>query len=81
MQLFCVCDVYCTVYVYYINVIVSYKSKTQHIVELQSYKLMECHECSTGVILHFLILSGPDMPAYCKCSCFAQVKSEVGALK
>ena len=41
---------HCTVYVYG-TLIASYKSNTQHTVEFQSYKLMECHECSTGVIL------------------------------
>jgi len=65
VQLLCVCDVYCTVCVYG-TLIVSYKSITLHVLNSRAIN-SKCHECSIGVILkakHFLILSGPDIPAY-----------------
>jgi hypothetical protein len=67
VQLFCVCDVYCTVYVYGTLIWFIY-IPYRHTFGYQSYKLMEYQECCTGVIVeaqHYMILSGPDMPMYC----------------
>jgi len=63
----CVCDVYCTVYVYGTFIWFMYIPYL-HTVEYQSYKLVEYEECWMGVIVeaqHYLILYGPDMPSYC----------------
>jgi len=38
-----------------------------HTVEYQSYKLMECRVCWTGVVVevkHYMMLYGPDRPTY-----------------
>jgi len=51
VQLFCVCVMYIAQFMYMEMRLVLYKSKTLHTVEFQSYKVMECHECPTGVIL------------------------------
>ena len=67
VQLFCVCDVYCTVYVYGTLIWFMYIPYL-HTIGDQRYKLMECHDCSTLVIVeaqHYMNLYGPDMPTYC----------------
>jgi len=66
VQLFCACGVYCSVCVIGTFICIT-QMQYLHTVEYQSYKLMECHVCWTGVVVevkHYMMLYGPDMPTY-----------------
>ena len=66
VQIFCVCVCVCVV-CDVLHCLCIWNIPCLHTVEYQRYILMEYQECWTGVIVeekHYLILSGPDMPAY-----------------